>query len=61
MARLAKRTIEVESKSRPGKTYQVKMWDDGSASCNCPSWIFSGKDRGCKHIDALGFGAKKAA
>jgi hypothetical protein len=32
-------------------TYEVRLNDDGSVSCNCPGWIFKKKtdDRGCKH------------
>lgn len=32
-------------------TYEVRLNDDGSTSCNCPGWIFKKKtdDRGCKH------------
>lgn len=42
------------SKPRAGGhhiTYEVRLNDDGSLSCNCPGWIFKKKtdDRGCKH------------
>lgn len=32
-------------------TYEVRLNDDGSLSCNCPGWIFkkNTSDRGCKH------------
>lgn len=32
-------------------TYEVRLNDDASVSCNCPGWIFKKKtdDRGCKH------------
>ena len=34
------------------KIYKVIKYDDGSYSCNCPSWIFKrGEVRGCKHTE----------
>ena len=36
------------------KIYKVIKYDDGSYSCNCPSWIFKrGEVRGCKHIEEV--------
>ena len=40
--------------SSSSKIYKVIMYDDGSFSCNCPSWIFKrGEVRGCKHIEEV--------
>jgi len=46
-------TIPMESKTTADKWYYVVIWSDNSISCNCPSWIFSGKNRRCKHISQL--------
>ena len=36
------------------KEYTTIKYDDGSFSCNCPSWIFKRGDvRNCKHIDEV--------
>ena len=38
--------------SSSSKIYKVIMYDDGSFSCNCPSWIFKrGNERKCKHTE----------
>ncbi len=46
---------EVESRSRPGKTWTVKRDDSlGLLTCSCPSWIFNHRgNRTCKHTDAV--------
>ncbi len=45
------------SKSNPHKKpYQTVLWENWSLSCNCPSWIFSGKggaERTCLHTKAM--------
>jgi len=45
-------TVEVaSSSSKSGKKWEVMIYTDGTASCNCPSWIYQmhplGKE--CKH------------
>jgi len=36
------------------RIYKVIEYNDGSFSCNCPSWIFKRGDvRNCKHIDEV--------
>ena len=36
------------------KEYSTIEYDDGSYSCNCPSWVFKrGDSRNCKHIDEV--------
>jgi hypothetical protein len=46
--------LELPSKSKPNKTYQVKMDEQGNLTCNCPSWVFNQrKDRTCKHTDVV--------
>ena len=49
------RTIMVvESKSRPGVTYQIRQGRDDRIYCTCPSWKFSkGKNKTCKHMKAV--------
>lgn len=46
-----------ESKSKPGKFYEVQRAADGSLYCSCPKWRFQkGKlpqDRTCKHIEEV--------
>jgi predicted nucleic acid-binding Zn finger protein len=49
----------VESKSKPGKFYEVISSEkDGAIYCSCPAWKFSGKkDNGvkyCKHLLSIG-------
>lgn len=40
-----------ESKSNPGKFYEVKRDEYGNFSCNCPAWIFkANRERTCRHI-----------
>jgi len=46
-----------ESKSKPGRFYEVQRAADGSLYCSCPKWKFQkGKlpqDRTCSHIEAV--------
>lgn len=45
------RTIVGEFKSSSStNTYQVVSDSDGTLSCSCPGWRFSGRDRSCKHV-----------
>lgn len=52
-------TWEVASKRKGAggryAVYEVVLYGDGCASCDCPGWVFKRKDkpRGCKHIDGL--------
>jgi len=43
--------------SRPGSAalYTAVVYDDGTASCDCPGWRFqrSGQPRGCKHTATM--------
>ena len=47
-------TVQVKSKSTPGKTYTVDMT---FGRCSCPAWIYQrGGERAiCKHLRMLGF------
>lgn len=46
-----------ESKSKPGRFYEVERAADGSLYCSCPKWKFQKgvlpQDRICKHIEAV--------
>lgn len=50
------KTTSVASSTNAAKSYEVLEYDDGSYSCNCPSWVFKNKgtdsseERMCKHI-----------
>lgn len=47
--RIAKR-LEVQSSSNKSKKYEVLYYEDGTASCNCHSWIYSKTiPKSCKH------------
>jgi hypothetical protein len=45
--------FQFESKSTPGKIYEVSVYPDNTLSCNCKGWIFSRSrnngERTCKH------------
>lgn len=46
----------VQSASRPGVSYEVRLGGDGKVYCTCPAWKFSGRgvgDKGCKHVRAV--------
>ncbi len=44
-----------ESKSRPGRFYEVKKDQQGKFSCNCPAWIYkSNGRRTCRHTEEVG-------
>jgi len=44
-----------ESKSRPGKMYEVKRDGQGNLSCNCPAWIYKANGRRtCWHVEDVG-------
>ena len=46
-----------ESKSKPGKFYEVKQDQYGNYSCNCPAWTFKkGDQRTCKHVEEVAAG-----
>jgi hypothetical protein len=42
------RFYKVESKSIPGKFYDVRVMLDGTIKCSCPLHVFKGVD--CRHI-----------
>lgn len=45
---------EFPSESKPGKKYTVKRKvATGELSCDCPVWIFSGRNRHCKHVESV--------
>ncbi len=49
-----------ESRSKPGKFYEVKEDEQGNLSCNCPAWIYKVNGvRICRHV--LTVQADKAA
>ena len=39
-----------QSKTNPGKFYEVRCGDDGVTYCTCPAWRFN-KKRTCWHLD----------
>jgi len=40
-----------ESKSNPGKFYEVKQDQYGELSCDCKGWIFkTSGERTCRHV-----------
>lgn len=42
------------AKSKGGGSWTVLVYDDGSKSCNCPSWIFHHAETGgCKHTEKV--------
>ncbi len=41
--------LDVESRTRPGRTYRVRAWSDRTYTCECPAAAFG---RGCRHIRA---------
>jgi len=44
-----------ESKSRPGRFYEVKKDGQGNLSCNCPAWIYKANGRRtCWHVEDVG-------
>ena len=43
-----------ESRSRPGKVYEVKEDEEGNLSCNCPAWIYKANGRRtCRHVEEV--------
>ena len=45
---------QIESRTTPGKFYDINVNEKGELSCNCLSWInqrTKRPDRLCKHID----------
>ncbi len=43
-----------ESRSRPGKFYEVKEDEAGNLSCNCPAWIYKANGRRmCRHVEEV--------
>jgi len=43
----------MKSFTDPNKKYTIKRKENGDFTCSCPSWIFSGEPRGCKHLKAI--------
>ena len=41
----------VESSSRPGVKYEIRLGHDHRLYCTCPGWKFGG--RTCKHLRAF--------
>ena len=51
------RTFQFRSSSNPSQIWTTLLYDNGTASCNCPGWTrHTGEDgsRTCKHIIAAG-------
>lgn len=68
--RKAVKNWKFPSESDPAKAYKTTLWDDGTFSCNCPSWVFwrdKSKPRGCLHVngvkvsEAVGSGQRSVA
>ena len=45
---------EIESRSTPGLTYEMRLGRDGVVYCTCPAWKFSRGFKTCKHLRAEG-------
>ena len=43
--------FDVPSKSVEGKTYKLRVMQDGELRCSCPFFVFSGKI--CSHIESF--------
>jgi len=44
----------VESESKPGKFFEIRLGADDKVYCTCPSWKFhGGATKGCKHTRAF--------
>jgi hypothetical protein len=43
----------IKSFTDPNKKYAIKKKQDGTFTCGCPAWRFSGNPRGCKHLHAI--------
>lgn len=42
------------SRSKPGKTYDVKEDEAGNLSCDCPAWIYKANGtRTCRHVEEV--------
>lgn len=41
---------EVSSDSEPGVYRKVRVFSDGTMSCDCPDFEYRGQERPCKHI-----------
>ena len=51
------RQFQYRSSSSPNITYSTLLYDDGTASCNCPAWtrrVDAQGARTCKHLIAAG-------
>jgi len=46
--RMSKVLAEVESRSKPGKRYQIILAKDNTVYCNCWQWK---KKRNCSHLE----------
>lgn len=57
MAKMAKAALKtvlatVDSDSRVGVQYEIRLGGDDRVYCTCPAWRFS-KSRDCKHLRAF--------
>jgi len=48
-----KKIIKENPSKSSSTVYETVIWNDGSISCNCKGWIFSGQVRGCTHTKAM--------
>jgi hypothetical protein len=44
---------KVDAKRSPGLAYEVRLYADGTFSCNCPGWVFGPKPRTCAHVRTI--------
>ena len=43
-----------ESRSKPGRFYEVKRDQYDELSCNCPGWVFKANgERTCRHVEEV--------
>lgn len=47
---MRKITVEFKSRSQPGVTYKTERHRDGTFTCFCPGFVYSGK---CWHVNRL--------
>jgi ATP-dependent DNA ligase len=45
--------IVTNPSSSSDRVYETILYTDGTTSCNCRGWIFSGAVRGCRHTEDL--------
>jgi len=44
-----KKVVQYNVSTSSDRVYETVAWSDGTVSCNCKGWIFSGRYRGCAY------------